>query len=148
MAISTAAAGLYMKDFLHLPYPTKNAKATNKALFVNGASSSVGALTVQLASASGLKVIATASPRNFDFVKSLGATEVFDYNDKNIVDVLVSSLKKHGEFAGVYDAISSAEAFKISISVAEKLGGGFITGTLAPPEDLPKGVKSAWCMFL
>ena len=28
---------------------------------------------------SGLTVITTASPRNFDFVKSLGADHVFDY---------------------------------------------------------------------
>lgn len=81
-------------------------------------------------------------------MKSLGATEVFDYGEKDIVDVLVSSLKKHGEFAGVYDAISTPEAFKVSTGVTEKCGGGFIAATLAPPEDLPEGVRSAWCMFL
>jgi NADPH:quinone reductase-like Zn-dependent oxidoreductase len=147
LAISTAASGLYMKGFLNLPYPSKNAKAINKALLVNGASSSIGAVTVQLAVASGLKVIATASSSNFDFVKSLGATEVFDYKDKDIVDTLVLSLKKHGEFVGVYDAISTPDAFKITTTVAEKLGGGFIAATLAPPENLPKSVKGAWCMF-
>jgi NADPH:quinone reductase-like Zn-dependent oxidoreductase len=147
LAISTAASGLYMKGLLNLPYPSKNAKATNKVLLVNGASSSVGAVTVQLAIASGLKVIATASSSNFDFVKSLGATEVFDYKDKDIVDTLVLSLKKHGEFVGIYDAISTPNAFKITTTVAEKLGGGFIAATLAPPENLPKTVKGAWCMF-
>ncbi|TID16030.1 oxidoreductase-like protein [Venturia nashicola] len=43
-AISTAASGLYMKDYLNLAYPSQNAKETNKVLFVNGASSSVGAI--------------------------------------------------------------------------------------------------------
>jgi NADPH:quinone reductase-like Zn-dependent oxidoreductase len=33
--------------------------------------------------ASGLKVVTTASPKNFDLLKSLGADAVFDYNDKD-----------------------------------------------------------------
>jgi NADPH:quinone reductase-like Zn-dependent oxidoreductase len=148
LATSTAAAGLYMKDFLHLPYPTKNPKATNKSLLVNGASSSVGSLAVQLAVASGLTIVATASAHNFAFVKGLGATEVYDYKDKSIVDNLVSALKKHGEYAGAYDAIGTPDAIKLSAAVTEKLGGGFIASTLEPPKDLPSGVRSAWCMFI
>lgn len=136
-----------MKDFLHLPYPSKNAKATNEVLFVNGASSSVGAVTVQLAIASGLDVIATASPGNFEFVKSLGVREVFDYKEKDVRDGIVEAVKRYGVFKGVYDAISTPEALKLSIEVTEKLGGGFVAATLAPPGNLPEGVKSAWCMF-
>jgi NADPH:quinone reductase-like Zn-dependent oxidoreductase len=36
---------------------------------------------MQSHNSSGLEVITTCSPRNFDFVKSLGADAVFDYND-------------------------------------------------------------------
>lgn len=134
-----------MKDFLHLPYPSKNAQQTDKVLFVNGGSSSVGTVTIQLATASGIDVIATASPANFDFVKSLGVKEVFDYKEKDVGNTIVEAVKKCGEFAGVYDAISSPEALKLSIEMAEKLGGGFVAATLAPPEELPKNVKAAWC---
>jgi len=134
-----------MKDFLHLPYPTKDAKATGKAILVNGASSSVGSLAVQLAVASGVKVVATASAHNFDFVKGLGASEVFDYNSKTVVDEVVSALKKCGDFSGAYDAIGLPDSTKLCASVTEKLGGGFIASTLEPPKDLPSGVKSAWC---
>lgn len=147
LAISTAASGLYMKEYLNLPFPSKNAKATNGVLFVNGASSSVGAVTVQLAIASGLDVIATASPGNFEFVKSLGAREVFDYKEKDIGDGIVEAVGGIGVFKGIYDAISTPEALKLSVEVAEKLGGGFVAATLAPPENLPEGVRSAWCMF-
>lgn len=136
-----------MKDFLHLPYPSKDATEINKVLFVNGASSSVGAVTVQLAVASGLSVIATASPSNFDFVKSLGVKGVFDYKEKDVGDGIVEAMKRYGGFAGVYDAISTPEALELSIEVAEKIGGGFVAATLAPPEKLPEGVRSAWCMF-
>jgi NADPH:quinone reductase-like Zn-dependent oxidoreductase len=36
---------------------------------------------IQLAKLSGLNVITSCSPRNFDLVKSLGATDAYDYSD-------------------------------------------------------------------
>lgn len=57
------------------------------------------------------------------------------------------SLKKYIKFAGVYDAISTYIAFKLFIAVFEKLGGSLNAATLVPLEYLPKGVKSACCMF-
>ena len=37
---------------------------------------------VQLAKLAGYKVVATASPKNFDLVKSYGADEVVDVSDR------------------------------------------------------------------
>lgn len=109
LAISTAAAGLYEKDHLNLQHPSLNPKSTGQSLLIWGGSSSVGALTTQLAKASGYEVVTTASPRNFDFVKSLGADHVLDYNSKTIVDELVDLLKGK-TVAGAYDAIGAAES--------------------------------------
>lgn len=145
LAISTASSGLYLKTYLGLPYPTTSPKPTGKSILINGASSSVGAVAVQLAVASGLKVITTASPKNHDLAVSLGATEVFDHRDPDIVEKLVKALKSAGEFAGVYDAIAGPETLKVCASVTEKLGGGFMACTLDPPKDLPAGVKASWC---
>jgi NADPH:quinone reductase-like Zn-dependent oxidoreductase len=144
LAISTASCGLYLKDFLHLPYPTKNPKPTGKTILIYGASSSVGSAAVQLAVASGVTVVATASKRNAPFVVSLGATAVLDYSEESLVADLVVELRKYGEFAGIYDCIASPDTLRNSISVAEKLGGGFIAATLTPPKDLPKGVTAEW----
>jgi len=47
-------------------------------LFVYGGSSSVGQYAIQLAKLSGYKVVTTASKRNHELVKSLGADLVFD----------------------------------------------------------------------
>ena len=78
LAFDTAAVGLYStgEGFLGLPHPSAKPSSAGKTLIVYGGSSSVGALVIQLAVASGLKVVATASPHNFDFCKKCGASEV------------------------------------------------------------------------
>ncbi len=85
LALSTAACGLFQKDHLALQYPSATATPTGKTLLVWGGSTSVGSNAIQLAVAAGYEVITTASPRNFDYVRSLGATQVFDYNNENVV---------------------------------------------------------------
>ncbi len=49
---------------------------SGSTLLVNGASGSVGGAAVQLAVARGLRVIGTASPRNHEYLRSLGAEPV------------------------------------------------------------------------
>ncbi|KAK7182438.1 zinc-binding dehydrogenase [Paraphaeosphaeria sporulosa] len=93
LAYATAAAGLFEKDQLNLEYPQLDAKATGKTVLVWGGSTSVGLSAIQLALAAGYEVISTSSPRNFDLLKSLGASEVFDYNDPKVVANVVMAMK-------------------------------------------------------
>lgn len=79
LALDTAAVGLYSAKedgYLGLSLPSLNPSDASKTIVVWGGSSSVGALVIQLAVASGVKVVAVASERNFDFCKKLGASEV------------------------------------------------------------------------
>lgn len=46
---------------------------------IHGGSTATGVLGIQYVKASGLTAIATASPANFEYLKSLGADAVFDY---------------------------------------------------------------------
>ncbi len=85
LAMSTAACALFQEDQLALQLPSATAAPTGQTLLVWGASTSVGANAVQLAVAAGYDVIATASPRNVDYVTSLGATQVFDYASPTVV---------------------------------------------------------------
>jgi NADPH:quinone reductase-like Zn-dependent oxidoreductase len=78
LCLSTAACALFQKDFLALQYPTVSPKPNGKSLLVWGGSTSVGSNAIQLAVAAGYEVITTASPKNFEYVKRLGAIEVFD----------------------------------------------------------------------
>jgi NADPH:quinone reductase-like Zn-dependent oxidoreductase len=45
-------------------------------VFINGGSSSVGAFAIQIAKAKGINVVASASAKNEELVRSLGADEV------------------------------------------------------------------------
>jgi NADPH:quinone reductase-like Zn-dependent oxidoreductase len=49
-------------------------------VLIHGGAGGVGSSAVQIAKARGAHVIATASPRNHDFLRKLGADEVIDYN--------------------------------------------------------------------
>jgi NADPH:quinone reductase-like Zn-dependent oxidoreductase len=101
MGVSTASAGLYQPGLLELPLPSLSPRSAGKSLLVLGGSSSVGSSAVQLAVASGLDVIATASEVNFDFVKDIGAREVYNRDSLTLVEDLTKALKGK-ELVGVY----------------------------------------------
>lgn len=74
--IEPQSQGLYKA--LKLPQPNAPAKEPFPVL-IYGGSTATGVAGIQYAKASGLTVVATASPHNFDYLKSLGADAVFDY---------------------------------------------------------------------
>ena len=73
---------------LELPSPFEAARAGDRqrAILIWGGASSIGQYAIQFAKLGGLRVLTTASPKNFDLVKGLGADEVFDYRDENIIE--------------------------------------------------------------
>ncbi|KAI0376233.1 zinc-binding dehydrogenase [Hypomontagnella monticulosa] len=80
LAFATAVQSMFGR--LKLPEPSKPAKDVFYFL-VSGGTSSVGNYAVQLGKLAGAFVIATGSPRNHQFLKSLGADAVVDYRDPN-----------------------------------------------------------------
>ncbi|MDT8910031.1 zinc-binding alcohol dehydrogenase family protein [Amycolatopsis sp. PS_44_ISF1] len=96
LALSTAATGMFQRDHLDLPLPTTTGTASGAeaggarpTVIVWGGSTSVGSNAVQLACHAGYRVLATASPRNADYLRSLGAAEVIDRHSPAVVtDVL------------------------------------------------------------
>lgn len=51
------------------------------SLFIAGASGAIGTLVIQLAKEKGIRISASASTKNHDYMKSLGAEHTVDYND-------------------------------------------------------------------
>ncbi|KAL2867719.1 zinc-binding alcohol dehydrogenase family protein [Aspergillus lucknowensis] len=78
ISVGTVGQGLYKT--LGLPLPTEPIKDEgSQYILIHGGSTATGIYGIQYARLSGLKVIATSSPHNFEYLKSLGAEEVFDY---------------------------------------------------------------------
>ena len=61
-----------------------------QTVLIHGAAGGVGVFAVQLARWAGAQVIATASARNRDFLRDLGATGVIDYTTTRFEDVVRS----------------------------------------------------------
>lgn len=92
-------------------------------------------LTVYLLSSSGLTVITTCSPRNFDLVKSYGADKVFDYSDstecgKQIREYTNDNLKH------AFDCISEKTSPQICADALSSAGG--IYSALLKVENFPR----------
>ena len=121
----TACLALYYVQAL----PTPLAPASKPIdLLVWGASSSTGQYVVQMAHQAGLRVIATASPKNFKLVKGFGADDVFDYRDE-LTPTKIKELTG-GKLKHVVDCISEGDT---GDKIAEAIGdeGGEVSTLLA-----------------
>jgi len=159
LGLSTAACGLFMKDYLALGYPSVSPKPTGKSLLVWGGATSVGSNAIQLAVAAGYEVITTSSPKNFAYVKSLGASQVFDYNSPTVIaDLIAAFANKNlaGAFSssGIAKGKSIPDAVIANNSVAEACvqivsksnGTKFVAMASPVPENLPEGVEAKFIM--
>lgn len=94
LGLSTAACGLFEKDYLGLELPQPGQAITrNDTVLIWGGSTSVGTNAIQLAVASGYEVITTCSPKNFEYCRALGAKHCFDYRSHIVVQDIVSCLQ-------------------------------------------------------
>ena len=142
LGCSTAAAALFQEGFLNLNLPLEPARAASeKTLLIWGGSSSVGSNAIQLAVAAGYHVITTASPKNFEYVTNLGASQVFDYNDPKIADNLLHAFKDK-TIAGVLDCIGGS-AWDICLDIVHKSSSGnkMVITTKRNFPDPPEGVS-------
>ncbi|KAJ5408943.1 alcohol dehydrogenase [Penicillium cosmopolitanum] len=135
ISISTASSALFVQ--LKAPLPSLNSQFTGKKILIWGGSSSVGSSAIQLAHASGLEVIATASSANHALVKQLGATDVFDHKDTDTVDK-ISNLLRPGDL--VVDCISSEDTQVKCGEILSRIGGGKL-----PILGFPKGIAPRKC---
>ncbi|WP_033213232.1 zinc-binding alcohol dehydrogenase family protein [Kitasatospora phosalacinea] len=133
LALSTAATGLFQHDHLGLalpgadrgpgpdPGPGPGPADRGETVLVWGGSTSVGSNAIQLARNAGYRVVATASPHNFDHVRSLGAAHAVDRNSPTAVAELLE-LIGDGPLAGTL-AIG-AGSLRRTVPVAARAPGG------------------------
>ena len=103
-------------------FDTANLQSGQRIL-ITGASGGVGSMAVQLAKAKGAFVIGTASGKNEDFVRSLGADEFVDYTREKFEELVK-------EVDVVYDTVGG-DTLERSFQVLKR--GGYLVTTVAPP---------------
>ena len=104
----TAAIGIFKP--LNIPLPSKSTIASQPEpsyLLVWGASGSVGAFAVQLASLAGFVVIGVCSPHNFELVRQLGATHMVDRDAPDAVEKI--RRYSEGKLRVAYDNVTNKE---------------------------------------
>jgi NADPH:quinone reductase-like Zn-dependent oxidoreductase len=105
-------------------FDTANLRAGQKIL-ITGASGGVGSMAVQLAKAKGAFVIATASGKNEEFVRSLGADEFVDYTR-------VKFQERVREVDVVFDTVGGET---LDRAFETLLRGGYLVTTVMPPSS-------------
>jgi NADPH:quinone reductase-like Zn-dependent oxidoreductase len=106
-------------------------------VLINGAGGAVGGYAVQLAKRAGAHVIATASPRSAERVRSAGADELIDHTNADVtvaepIDILLNLAR-----------IAPQELVALSALVAP---GGVVVNTvptIPTPADAQRGVRGA-----
>jgi NADPH:quinone reductase-like Zn-dependent oxidoreductase len=109
-----------------------------QTVLIHGGAGGVGVFAVQLARLTGAHVIATASARNRDFLRDLGADECIDYTTTRFEDVV-------HEVDFVFDLVGG-DTLHRSWQVIKP--GGVLVSTVSPPPpaDVVKGhdVRFVW----
>jgi NADPH:quinone reductase-like Zn-dependent oxidoreductase len=84
-------------------------------------------------------VYATASSKHHEYLKALGASEVFYYKDKDIVEQIVRAVKKDGVSLDMgYDAVGSMKECMNVLKALNPEGGSNLPSALPLKEDDPK----------
>ncbi|KAG9091920.1 hypothetical protein FRC06_000325 [Ceratobasidium sp. 370] len=139
VASIASVVGLFQKS--GIDFPGTGPTATGKSILVLGGSSSVGQFGIQLARIAGFSpIVTTASVQHTEFLKSLGATHVFDRN----VDAKTLQEAFAGPVSLVLDAISVLSTQKLAVEVLTKsptAPGAHFAGVLPLDASLQKELE-------
>ncbi|MCJ1409925.1 hypothetical protein MMC19_004009 [Ptychographa xylographoides] len=93
LAVLTALSGW---TTIGISLGTKYTPEDKQAVLIWGGASSVGSFAVQSAKSMGFTVYTTASVRNHEYLKNLGAEAVFDYKASDVVSQIIDTVKRDG----------------------------------------------------
>jgi len=132
--ITAAAIPLAALTAWQALYDAAKVSAGQKVL-IHGAAGGVGCFAVQLAKMRGAHIIATASKKNHDFLRSLGVAECIDYNTTKFEDVVHDA-------DVVLDTITG-ETMERSWQCLKK--GGILVSILEPPKPEKAAAHGVRC---
>ena len=103
---------------LGLPIPrslpaTSPPPLANSPVFIYGAGATSGRYMIQLLHSAGYKnILATASPKHHDFLRSLGATSLFDYRSPELTNEIARAVGQEGKVAVAVDCIATEKTLE------------------------------------
>ncbi|KAL9123776.1 MAG: hypothetical protein Q9217_006828 [Psora testacea] len=138
LSVSVAALSTYLG--LSRPPLSGKGPSLGKKVLVYGGSSSCGGYAVKYATDAGYTVVTTSSPKNHDFVSSLGAAHVIDHTQT--ADKIVAELKANRPYDTIYDSIGLPPVTNILGEYLGEEGGNYCTllPLLGPEKPLPSNV--------
>lgn len=161
--LQTAVGALHVYLGMELPGKAPASVSEEKVL-IWGAGGSVGGYAVQFAKSvgyTGMKphphtllwgklntaneitaVIATASPRGFDHLKSLGASDVLDYKSPTVLN----DLRALGPFKYLYSTSGDPASQQALAALLQPAGGKFAS-TMGGDVELPSNVERIYEFF-
>jgi NADPH:quinone reductase-like Zn-dependent oxidoreductase len=121
VSVVTVIQALYQS--LEIGWPNDKPEKNRSQILIYGGSSATGVIAIQFARVSGYTVLTTSSPRNFEYLRSLGADYVFDYNDSTVKDEIRKVT--HNELALVMDCIGVESSRDLCEEVIGTQGGRY-----------------------
>ena len=108
-----------------------------ETVLITAAAGGVGSAAVQIAAAMGARPIGVASPANHDYLRGLGASEVFDYHAADWVEQLVAVVP--GGVDLLFDCVGGQT---MDQAVGAVRGGGRAISVIPPfgPLQLERGI--------
>ncbi|CAA7268084.1 unnamed protein product [Cyclocybe aegerita] len=117
---------LFNQLALPLPssFPAQTPPPLSKTpILVYGAGSTAGVYAIQLLHLAGYKkILATASKKHHEYLRSLGATDTFDYNSSTLVEEIAKTVGEDGKVLIAVDCITADGTLAILGKIVSPLG--------------------------
>jgi len=111
-----------------------------ESVLITAAAGGVGSLAVQIAAAEGARPLGVASPANHDYLRGLGASEVFDYHAADWVQQARAAVP--GGVDLLFDAAGGPTRDQALGAVRDGGRAIFIVLQSPPPDRLERGITS------
>lgn len=122
----TAVQALFQRLALPVPDFSKGAAPVTEdspEVLIWSGSTTVGQWAIQLAHVAGYKVITTASPKNHQLLKDLGADDLYDYRDESTPQKIA---EKYPNLSKALDCISENGTQQLCVKSLGKKGGDVV----------------------
>jgi NADPH:quinone reductase-like Zn-dependent oxidoreductase len=112
----------------------------DKVILITNGASEIGSLAIQLATASGVRVITTASQSNIKFVQSLGASLVIDESDPSATRAQFAAALGTGsvQLSGIFDTRSTEQSFAQIDTLLQDIAQNPRVCAVKPPGCAPR----------